>query len=170
MDIRLVAGCNFVLIFVRHFLLMFAHVRCLTLFRAGRTRLGMRLSPCSQVGDTFSSYKELKEHLEEFKRINFVQLIQRDSRTLSAAAKRAPKVVEKANKELLYYTIVLSYVAAYLEKHKSEGSGMRPRQKCVLNNLSYAYKCTSLCYNTGQLSNIVQPQLSFAYLKTKAST
>ena len=96
---------------------------------------------CFQVGDTFSSYKEFKE----FERINFVQLIHRDSRTLSAAAKRAPKVVEKANKELLYYTIVLSCVFGG-KKHKSEGSGVRPRQKCVLNDLSYAHICTSLCY------------------------
>ena len=38
-DIRPAAGCDFVLIFVRHFL--FAHVKCLTLFRAGCTRLDM---------------------------------------------------------------------------------------------------------------------------------
>ena len=42
-DIRPAAGCDFVLIFVRHFL--FAHVRCLTLFRAGRTRLDMEAQP-----------------------------------------------------------------------------------------------------------------------------
>ena len=56
-DIRLAAGWDFVLIFVWHFL--FAHVRCLTLFRAGRTRLLSMVQ--FQVGDTFSSFKE---HLE----------------------------------------------------------------------------------------------------------
>ena len=60
---------------------------------------------CFQVGDAFSSYEDLKKHVEEFERANFIQLAHRDSRTLTAAAKRAPKVVEKANKELLYYTI-----------------------------------------------------------------
>jgi len=65
---------------------------------------------CFQVGYTSSSYEEFKKHLEEFERINFVQLVHRDSRTLMAAAKRAPKVMEKANKELLYYTIVLTCV------------------------------------------------------------
>ena len=63
----------------------------------------MAQSKCFQVGDTFLSYKGFQEHLEEFERVNFVKLIHRDSSILMAAAKRASKVVEKINKELLYY-------------------------------------------------------------------
>ena len=81
-----------------------------------------------EVGDTFSSYKDLKNRVEEFEKINFVQLAHRDSGTLAAAAKRAPKVVEKANKELVYYSIVLTCVLGG-KKHKCEGSGVRPTQK-----------------------------------------
>ena len=47
---------------------------------------------------------------KSLKRVNFIQLAHRDSRTLTAAAKRAPEIVEKVNKELLYYTIVLTCV------------------------------------------------------------
>ena len=83
-----------------------------------------------QVGDTFSSYKEFKAHLEEFENVNFVQLTHRDSRTLNAACKRTPKIVEKANKELVYYSIVLTCVFGG-KKHRSEGAGVRPRQKYV---------------------------------------
>ena len=55
-----------------------------------------------QVDDTFFSYKEFKSHLKEFENVNFVQLTHRDSRTLNAACKRTAKIVEKANKELVY--------------------------------------------------------------------
>ena len=73
---------------------------------------------CFRVGDVFSFYEDLKKHVEEFERENFIQLVHRDSRTLTAAAERAPKVVEKANKDLLYYTIVLTCVFGG-KKHKN---------------------------------------------------
>ena len=79
----------------------------------------MAQSKCFQVGDIFSSYKEFKEGLIEFERINFIQLIHRDSRMLTVAAKRVPKVVEKTNKELLYYSTVLSCVFGR-KKHRSK--------------------------------------------------
>ena len=43
------------------------------------------------VGDTFSSYDDLKKKLAEFEKSHSVQLTQRDSRTLEAAARRVPK-------------------------------------------------------------------------------
>ena len=48
---------------------------------------------CFQVGDTFSSYKEFKEHLEEF------ELLHRESRTLSAAAlvKQLGLIIDRAS-------------------------------------------------------------------------
>ena len=43
---------------------------------------------CFQVGDAFSSYEDLKKHVKEFERANFIQLAHTgDSRTLTAAAK-----------------------------------------------------------------------------------
>ena len=62
------------------------------------------------VGDTFSSYNELLWRVKFFEEITYSQLVHRDSRTLEAAAKRVPKKVEKANKELVYYTINLTCV------------------------------------------------------------
>ena len=48
---------------------------------------------CFQVGDTFSSYKEFKEYLEEF------ELLHRESRTLSAAAlvKQLGLIIDRAS-------------------------------------------------------------------------
>ena len=47
------------------------------------------------IGDSFDSYSELKDRrVREFERANHTQLVHRDSRTLIAAKKRAPKVVE----------------------------------------------------------------------------
>ena len=53
------------------------------------------------VGDMFSSYNDLLGRIKAFEETTYSQLVHRDSRTLEAAAKRVPKKVEKANKELL---------------------------------------------------------------------
>ena len=58
------------------------------------------------VGDKFSSYNDLLGRVKAFEETTYSQLVHRDSRTLEAAA-RVPKKVEKANKELVYYTINL---------------------------------------------------------------
>ena len=83
----------------------------------------------------FSSYEDLKKHVEEFERENFIQLAHGDSRMLPATAKRAPKVMKKANKDLLYYTTVLTCVFGG-KKHKNEGTGARPRQRFVILQFS----------------------------------
>ena len=46
------------------------------------------------VGDTFSSYDDLKKKLAEFEKSHSVQLTQRDSQTLEAAA------IEESQREL----------------------------------------------------------------------
>ena len=69
-----------------------------------------------QVGDTFSSYKNISRN----GLTSFNLLIYRDSVTLSAAAKRTPKVVPERH-------FIQLFGAAYWEKHKSEGSGVIPR-------------------------------------------
>ena len=53
------------------------------------------ISKILSIGDSFDSYSELKDRrVREFERANHTQLVHRDSRTLTAATKRAPKVVE----------------------------------------------------------------------------
>ena len=80
------------------------------------------------VGDTFESYNELKHCIKDFERTNYVQLVHRDSRTLKAAKKRAPKIVERAKPDLMYYTIHLTCSFGG-KKYKQEGSSVRPRQR-----------------------------------------
>ena len=80
------------------------------------------------VGDLFESYSQLKDHVRDFERANHVQLVHRDSRTLTAAKKRAPKIVERAKPELLYYSIHLTCSFGG-KKYKQESSGVRPRQR-----------------------------------------
>ena len=71
-DIRPAAGWNFSVIFVRHFL--FVHVRCIVSVLFLCNKPIMAQPRCFQVGDTFSSYEDLKKHVEEFERANFIQL------------------------------------------------------------------------------------------------
>ena len=80
------------------------------------------------VGDTFSSYDDLKKKLAEFEKSHSVQLTQRDSRTLEAAARRVPKRVKNANTALVYYSIIFSCVFGG-KKYNNKGSGKRPHQR-----------------------------------------
>ena len=80
------------------------------------------------IGDSFDSYSELKDRVREFERANHTQLVHRDSRTLTAAKKWVPKVVERAKPELLYYSIHLTCVFGG-KKYKQESTGVRPRQR-----------------------------------------
>ena len=81
------------------------------------------------VGDSFDSYSELKDlPTREFECANHTQLVHRDSRTLTAARKRAPKVVERAKPELVYYSIHLTCMFGG-KKYKNESTGVRPRQR-----------------------------------------
>ena len=58
--------------------------------------------------DFFSSFDDLRTKITEFEKTNYIQLTHRNSRTLEAARKRAPKKVTKANKELQYFNIHLA--------------------------------------------------------------
>ena len=81
------------------------------------------------VGDSFSSYSQLKEAIKEFERVNYVELCHRDSRTLAAAKKRVPKRCEKANADIVYYSIPHLTCTFGGKRYKSEGIGKRPRQR-----------------------------------------
>ena len=85
------------------------------------------------VGDTFSSYNELLGRVKSFEETMYSQLVHRDSRILEAAAKRVPKKVEKANKELVYYTINLTCVFGG-KKYQNRGTGIRPQQRYAIGN------------------------------------
>ena len=88
----------------------------------------MPMLQLSNIVDSFDSYSELKDRVREFECANHTQLVHRDSRTLTAAKKRAPKVVERAKPELLYYSIHLTCVFGG-KKYKQESTGVRPRQR-----------------------------------------
>ena len=80
------------------------------------------------VGDTFSSYEDLKSRIIAYEEEIFVQLMQRDSKTLAAATKRVPIKVQKANKSLKYYYI--QFCCAFGGKdYKSKSSGKRIHQR-----------------------------------------
>ena len=55
-------------------------------------------------------HNELLGRVKSFKETTYSQLLHKDSRTLEAAAKMVPKKVEKAIKELVYYTVNLTCV------------------------------------------------------------
>ena len=86
------------------------------------------------VEDTFSSYNELLGRVKSFEETTYSQLVHRDSRTLEAAAKRVPKKVGKANKELAYYTINITCVFGGGKKYQNRGTGIRSQQRYTIGN------------------------------------
>ena len=85
------------------------------------------------VGDTLSLYNELLGRVKSFEETTYSQLVHRDSQTLEVAAKRVPKKVEKANKELVYYTINLTCVFGR-KKYQNRGTGIRSQQRYAIGN------------------------------------
>ena len=80
------------------------------------------------VGDKFSSYDDLKSRITAYEEEIFVQLMQRDSKTLAPATKRVPIKVQKANKSLKYYYI--QFCCAFGGKdYKSRSSGKTIHQR-----------------------------------------
>ena len=80
------------------------------------------------LGEKFSSYEQLKEKICAYEDGNNVQLVYNDSRTLEAAKKRAPKRVNKAKRELVYYSLHLTCLFGGKTFH-SKGSGQRPHHR-----------------------------------------
>ena len=73
------------------------------------------------VGETFASYTKLEEIIKMYEVNNFVQLVQRDSRTLDTAIKRVPKRVEGANKDLCAIIASISCVQLVVKTAKTKG-------------------------------------------------
>ena len=67
------------------------------------------------IGDVFSSFDDIRTKITEFEKTNYFQLTHRDSRTMEATRKRAPKKVTKANKKLQYFNI---HLACFFEGKK----------------------------------------------------
>ena len=75
-------------------------------------------------GETFSTFQELEKKIEQFKRVSFVDLWIRDSRTVAAAQKRLTKSLKP---ELKYYELKLACVHGG-RTFKSENKGKRSSQ------------------------------------------
>ena len=85
-----------------------------------------------KVGDTFSSFDEFEKKVKLFEEKTFVKIWRRDSRTIAAAKKRAPK--REFKPEIKYQELVYCCVQGGRD-FKSSSKGERPqtstfRQKC----------------------------------------
>ena len=68
------------------------------------------------IGVKFSTFSELKDKIVDFEKANFVQLYIRRSRSIEAAAKRAPR--KQFNSELKYSEIDYSCIhGGNIQKH-----------------------------------------------------
>ena len=82
---------------------------------------------CSfSVGEKFARFDALKEKIATYEKDRSVQLGRSDSRTLEAAGKRVP--VEKAKKDLVYYSVTFSCVFGG-KKYIDKRTGKRPVQR-----------------------------------------
>ena len=78
------------------------------------------------IGKNFRFFSELKDKVEDFEKANFIQLYIRQSRSVEAAAKRAPK--KQFNEEIKYSEIEYSCIHGG-RVFKSTSTGERPNQK-----------------------------------------
>ena len=80
------------------------------------------------IGEKFRSFSELKDKVEDFEKANFVQLYIRRSRSVEAAAKRAPK--KQFNEELKYSEIEYSCIhGGRIFKSTSTGAKNQTKSK-----------------------------------------
>jgi len=82
------------------------------------------MDPFFFKGESFSTFNELEKKIDEFKRVSFVDLWIRDSRTVAAAQKRFTKVL---NPNLKYYELKLTCIHGG-RSFKSENKGKRSSQ------------------------------------------
>ena len=76
----------------------------------------------------FDSFDELQSRIKEFEVASNVQLTHKDSRTLTAEKKRVPKRVEKANQNLVYFSIDLTCLFGG-KGYQEKGSGLRHHKR-----------------------------------------
>ena len=78
------------------------------------------------VGKEFSSFDELKDAIDKYQLSTYSQFYVRDSRTIAATAKRAPK--RRIKEDLKYGYLVYSCIAGG-KKFQSKSTGSRPNQR-----------------------------------------
>ena len=84
---------------------------------------------CSfSVSEKFARFDALKKKIATYEKDRSVQLYRSDSRTLEAAGKRVPLRVEKAKKDLVYYSVTFSCVFGG-KKYIDKRTGKRPVQR-----------------------------------------
>ena len=76
----------------------------------------------------FDSFDELQSRIKEFEVASNVQLTHKDSRTLTAVKKQVPKRVEKANQNLVYFSIDLTCLCGG-KGYQEKGSGLRHHKR-----------------------------------------
>ena len=79
-----------------------------------------------EIGESFHSYSDLEAKVKSYEKSRSIQLT--DSRTLEAASKCVPKLVECAKPKLKYYSIHLMCLFGG-KKYKNKGSGERTNLK-----------------------------------------
>jgi len=78
------------------------------------------------VDARFSSFEDLQKEIEVYQSEHFVQFYRRDSRTIDAALRRAPK--RTFNPNIRYSELVYSCIHGG-KTFKSESKGKRPQQQ-----------------------------------------
>jgi zinc finger SWIM domain-containing protein 3 len=63
-----------------------------------------------RAGDLFSSFDEVEKVMKEYERASYVNFYISDSRSIGAASSKAPRITEKARKELKYHRLVYACI------------------------------------------------------------
>ena len=89
-------------------------------FARGRVNVLEMDKGCSEkvtftIGENFSSFSVLKEKVDAFEKMNFVQLYIRCSRSIEAAAKHAPKKHLMENFSILKLNTIVFMAERYLK-------------------------------------------------------
>ena len=82
-----------------------------------------------KLGQTFSSFEDVKAAIARYEHDNFVNLYVADSRTIASSARRTPNKVYK--NELKYSYVSYACVAGG-KPYKSHSKGVRPNQRFVI--------------------------------------
>ena len=81
-----------------------------------------------RVGASFRTFDEMQNALRLFEQQTHSQFYMRDARTLNAAKKTTPNVVEKASKDVKYYFVKYSCLHGGRPHKSRTTTGSRPQQ------------------------------------------
>ena len=103
------------------------------------------------VGEKFFSLEELNKAKLEYEKSNFVNMTMRDTKSLEAVRKYAPKRVEGARADLRYYTVRLCCTFGG-KKYKTQGHNKRITGYATSSYLSCAF--SSFCYDVASCRSL----------------